>query len=179
MGRPGFGLRERAGLSGVGLAGTSLAFVRQAAEGGFERGVGQLILQVLDRCAGPCAQVPPGGRSRGPGNVYLHPHPNSSNLATPCLEKGNKLIGHLAQLGGQRTAGRCDDHGLLSEFGDLATMLQGWGYDGVVMPLQGDKTGGLTGKSLQGLVRIQECVQAGWQVHSESRKAKGITWILF
>lgn len=136
-------------------------------------------MQAVERFAGPCAQMPTGGWGRGAGNVYLHPHSNSSNLATPCLEKGNELVGHLAQLGGQGAAGRRDDHGLLSEFGDLATMPQGWGHDGVVMPLHGGKTGGLTGESPQGLIRIKEGVQTGWQVHSESRKTKGITWILF
>jgi hypothetical protein len=95
------------------------------------------------------------------------------------LEKGNELVGHLSQLGSQGAAGRRDDHGLLSEFGDLATMLEGRGYDGVVMPLQGGKTGCLTGKSPQGLICSQEGVQTGWQVHRESRKTKGITWILF
>ena len=95
----------------------------------------------------------------------LHHHPNSSNLATPCLKKGNKFAGHLAEFCGYCTVGRRDDYRLLPELYYLATMPQGRWHNSLVVSLQRIETGSLTRELPQFLIGCQKGVQTGRQIH--------------
>lgn len=158
------GLRKGGGLSAGHPLATSSALAGEASQCVLEWGIGQFPLQFVQRCTGGGPELPPGGKGLWCSGGDLHSHTNSSNLATPCLEKGNKFSGDLPQFGSYSTVGRSNDHGMLSELDDLATMPQGSRNNGLIVPLQCGKTGSLASKISQFLARLEEFVQAG-QVH--------------
>ena len=87
--------------------------LHQAFQGGFERRYGKIFIQFAQGITRGLAQAARGGGGVGLGHGDLHPDLNSSNLATPCLEEGNKFRSHLAQFGCDRTVECCDDYHLV------------------------------------------------------------------
>lgn len=84
-------------------------------QGGFERGLGQVFFQFAQCVLCRFAKNARSGRPDEWWGRDLHLDLNSSNLASPCLEKGNQLGGHLAQLVRNRAIVCSDDHHLLAQ----------------------------------------------------------------
>ena len=79
----------------------------------------------------------------------LHPNLNSSNLASPCLEKGNESGSHLPQFGSHSAVIGCNDYHLLTQLYHAAAIVQGRRYDMLVMPLQDRELSGFARKQPQ------------------------------
>ncbi len=119
------------------MAGSGLAVLCEAIQRGFERGVLQLPPQFLKRGSGFPVQLALGGPGLGGLGCDLHPDLNSSNLASPCLKKGNQFGGHLPKFGCHCAVVCGNDKKLLTHLKDTADIAQRGRYDGLVDPLQG------------------------------------------
>jgi len=87
------------------------SMLHQAFQSRFERRIGEIFVQLAQGFVRSLAQASRHRAVLGRRGRDLHPDLNSSNLASPCLKKGNKFLGHLAQLGGYRSVeGRKDQY---------------------------------------------------------------------